>query len=198
MNKKSELSSVRVVAGLGNPGDEYTHTYHNVGMLALEYISKHLPDSWSCSQLRSPYKSFSYYTVTGPDKQTVVFVFPHTYMNESGLAVSRALQYFKLPLSSLLVLHDDSDMTIGSCKITFDQRSAGHRGIESIMQQCGGKNFYRGKIGIRPAQEVVRKKADEFVLKNISKKDFTVFEKEIFPYIISDIFTPLLKRLVVK
>lgn len=188
ISKHNNILSVYLVIGLGNPGNAYTYTYHNVGMLALDYIRKHLPSSWSCSELHSPHKYFSYYTIIGPQKKTIFFVFPRTYMNESGLAVLRALQYFKQPLSSLLVLHDDSDITIGSYKITFDQRSAGHRGIESIIQQCGGKNFYRGKIGIRPVQELVRKKADAFVLKRISKKDLTIFEKEIFPYIISDIF----------
>ena len=187
INKTSGLENIQMLAGLGNPGETYAHTYHNAGLLALTHLCDFPPHGWVCSGVHTPRNSFSYRTLTGPQKKTLLCIFPHTFMNESGRAIHDALLFFKLPVTSILVLHDDSDMTTGTYKITFDQRSAGHKGIASIIQQCASQEFYRCKIGIRPLEEIRRKKADEFVLKRISKKDMDVFEKNIFSHIISDI-----------
>jgi len=191
MNPKILPHAIKIIIGLGNPTDEYKNTYHNVGKLALAYFLSNIPPLWEISESRSPKKSFSYTKLIGSNNRSIICIEPHTFMNESGRAVQDTLLFFKLPLSSLLVLHDDSDMTIGTYKFSHDQRSAGHRGIESIIKNCGSKEFYRGKIGIRPAQEVTRKKADEFVLRKISKKDMILFEEEIFPKIISTLTTEI-------
>jgi PTH1 family peptidyl-tRNA hydrolase len=111
-----------------------------------------------------------------------------TYMNESGIALRDALSFFTTPLSHTLLFHDDSDINIGSYKISYNQRSAGHRGIESIITRCGSTEFWRVKIGIRPPQEKGRKKASEFVLKKISKKDTEILNEEVFPKIITELF----------
>ncbi len=183
MEQKNKNAPVQLIIGLGNPTEEYQYTYHNVGTLACAYMKDHLPEEWSMGEKHSPKKSFSYHKLHGPKKRELLLIQSLLYMNESGKALHDALSFFKIPLSHVLVLHDDSDMTIGTYKFSYNQRSAGHRGIESIIQHCGSQEFSRGKIGIRPAQEITRKKANEFVLKNILKKDFSIFEKEVFPKI---------------
>ncbi len=188
MNQKINPTQIKIIMGLGNPTDEYEHTYHNIGKLLLAYISTHAPENWTISDTQSPKKSFSYRKLQDTHGHTYICVEPLLFMNESGKALHEALSFFKAPLSSALIIHDDSDQTIGSYKISYNQRSAGHKGIESIMQQCGSQEFYRCKIGIRPVQEIVRKKANEFVLKRISKKDMSIFEKEVFPKITSSLF----------
>lgn len=191
MKQETSKKKIKLIIGLGNPTDEYRHTYHNVGRLLLEYLYQHLPEDWTALEPQSPKKSFAYRKIQDDRGHTYLCVEPLLFMNESGRALHEALSFFKMPLSSVLVIHDDSDQTIGSYKISYNQRSAGHKGIESIIQECGSQEFSRGKIGIRPAQEITRKKANEFVLKKISKKDITILEKEVFPKIATLLFSTL-------
>lgn len=91
-------------------------------------------------------------------------------MNESGSAVKNSLKYFKTSPDELLIIHDDSDILIGEYKLSFERGSGGHKGIESIIKHLKTNKFWRIRIGIRPPSRsgTPRKKAEEFVLKNIS------------------------------
>ncbi|MFA7202041.1 MAG: aminoacyl-tRNA hydrolase [Candidatus Paceibacterota bacterium] len=180
MKESIPFSSVQIIMGLGNPTDVYQQTYHNVGILAFSYIRERLPEEWTLSETHTPKKSFSYQKLQGPNKKTYLYIQSSLFMNESGRALSDALSFFKIPLSAVLVIHDDSDMALGTYKFSYNQRSAGHRGIESIIQLCGSQEFSRCKIGIRPTQEIIRKKANDFVLKKIPKKNIHILEKEVF------------------
>lgn len=180
-------NNIQLVVGLGNPSKQYARTYHNAGVLALHYICDHLPDGWILSESKHPKKSFTSRTLISPDKRKIIAVQPLVFMNESGRALYDALSFFHISISRVLVIHDDSDITIGSYKLSHNQRSAGHRGIESIITQCGSQIFFRAKIGIRSTEEAQRKKADEFVLKKISKKDMYILEN-VFSKLLSDIF----------
>jgi PTH1 family peptidyl-tRNA hydrolase len=168
----------KVFFGLGNPVDEYGNTYHNIGAKMLFFLSGTDPENF----ITPSRKHFAYV-----QKGSVVFARNKTYMNESGVAARELLAYFKRSHANLVVLHDDSDMTVGTYKLSFNQRSAGHHGIDSIIAGLGTSEFWRLKIGIRPAEEVVRKKAEEFVLKKISPVDEEIFEK-VFTEITSDVF----------
>jgi PTH1 family peptidyl-tRNA hydrolase len=174
--------------GLGNSSEEYTNTYHNVGAQALDYIRNNIPDNWTISEKKHQKKNFISTILTSPRGKRIITIKPLTYMNESGIALRDALSFFTTPLSHTLLFHDDSDINIGSYKISYNQRSAGHRGIESIITRCGSQEFWRVKIGIRPPQEKGRKKASEFVLKKISKKDTEILNEEVFPKIITELF----------
>lgn len=170
----THASNIHLVLGLGNPSDEYLHTYHNIGRLFVETVVG--------QSFETPSKKpFSYSKRDG-----IIFAHANTFMNESGKAAKEALSYFEIEPKHLLIAHDDSDMTVGTWKLSFDQRSAGHKGIQSIIDALGTQEFWRLKIGIRPANERTRKKAEEFVLKKISKKDQKIFE-EIFGDIIREI-----------
>ncbi len=158
----------KIFIGLGNPGTEYERTYHNIGKLAL--LSAAGVDERGFVQ--PSHKRFAYFQ-TG----MYSFVIPaEGYMNESGRFVKEALAYFKKDVHDAVVFHDDSDMKIGTFKFSYNQRSAGHHGIDSIIAMLGSSEFYRLKIGIRPESESVRKKAEEFVLKKISPGDAKTFE----------------------
>jgi PTH1 family peptidyl-tRNA hydrolase len=98
-------------------------------------------------------------------------------MNASGPALKSVSAYCKIPLDEILVCHDDSDMTVGKFKIVSNQRSAGHKGVQSIIDAFGTQDFWRCKIGIRPTTETVRQKAEKFVLKKICKEDQAIFTK---------------------
>ena len=104
-------------------------------------------------------------------------------MNKSGEFVKELIKKSKVKSENLLIVHDDSDIELGFYKLSFGRNSAGHRGVQNIISQLKTKNFWRLRIGIRPAREKARAKADELVLKNISpvskKKLEEVFKKAL-------------------
>ncbi len=151
----------RIFVGLGNPGEEYAHTYHNAGRLALKEITEHR--HMSLIQMLK-HKDIYEYLQAGD----AIFVLPLLYMNESGRAVREALKKFNAQPSDLVVLHDDSDIVIGKYKVSFARNSAGHKGVQSIIDALKTNGFTRVRIGIRPAREKQRQQAGEFALKKIT------------------------------
>lgn len=97
-------------------------------------------------------------------------------MNESGRFVVNMVRKYNIKPEKILIVHDDSDIESGKYKFSFGRGSAGHKGVESVINALKTKNFWRLRIGIRP-KKVLRKKAEEFVLKKITKKDLAVFNK---------------------
>lgn len=166
----------KIIVGLGNPGREYGNTYHNVGAVALREIGAALAAGGAELDWKTHRGLFEYAAADG-----TVLVRPLTFMNESGAAVREALKKWNGSPRNLIVIHDESDLTIGTYKLSSGRSAAGHKGIQSIMDALGSKEFLRVRIGIRPAQESARRKAGEFVLTTISKKDRAalapVFEK---------------------
>ena len=154
----------KLIVGLGNPGREFRATYHNAGFLALDFLVKrwHTKGKWT----RPRGKSFSYLEAR---RSAVVLVKPLTYMNDSGHAVLEALRFFKVSRENLIVLHDESDIQLGTARIASARGAAGHRGILSIMQALGTKEFFRIRIGIR--REGLAMPAEHLVLKTMTKAD---------------------------
>ncbi|HEX4104399.1 MAG TPA: aminoacyl-tRNA hydrolase [Candidatus Paceibacterota bacterium] len=162
---------VKVIVGLGNPGEEYANTYHNVGVQALRAIGEELA-AQGLPAFKTHRHLFEYSSVGD-----FALVIPLTFMNASGEAVKEALKKFNAEPRDLIVLHDESDLTVGNYKISKDRGAAGHKGVQSIMDVLGCNDFTRVRIGIRPAQEIKRKKAEEFVLSAIKPGDKTELRK---------------------
>jgi PTH1 family peptidyl-tRNA hydrolase len=162
-----------LIIGLGNPDPTLQNTYHNLGMLAVESLASDLSKEVKPVKFRANKGLFSYAKI---GKQT--FVKPLVFMNESGLAVKEAMRVFNAKPNNIVVIHDDSDITVGNVKYSSGGGSAGHKGISSIIQHINTNEFSRIRIGIRENNET-RKKAEEFVLSPITAKDHQVF-KEIF------------------
>jgi PTH1 family peptidyl-tRNA hydrolase len=159
------LMGVKLVLGLRNPGEEYKGTYHNVGGLFVDYLASVLGVSFKKARY------FEYAKSNG-----LILAKSLVYMNESGIAAAAAVKYFDLAGDQLSVAHDDSDLTLGNFKISAGQSAAGHHGIESVIVALGTKDFSRIRIGVRPGQEVKRKKAGEFVLNHISRNNSKILE----------------------
>ncbi len=104
-------------------------------------------------------------------KREVILVKTLSFMNQSGGAVTAAKRYFDSEPGKILVIHDDSDIPLGSFKLSFGRGSAGYQGIESIIRSLRTNKFYRLRIGIRPSREKKRKKANELVLKKITARE---------------------------
>jgi PTH1 family peptidyl-tRNA hydrolase len=131
-----------VIAGLGNPGPKYQWTRHNAGFFFLDRLA-HLEN------LSITRKSFS--GLTGEwnyNGDRLILLKPQTFMNLSGQAVMQALQFYKLPLSHLIVAHDELDIPFGTVRLKQGGGHGGHNGLRSIMEQLGKGDFTRLRIGI--------------------------------------------------
>lgn len=133
---------IRLVVGLGNPGNEYANTRHNAGVWYLRALTSQL----NCT-LRSEKKfQAEYGSCPQPD---VKLLFPMTYMNNSGQSVAHLLNFFKILPSEMLVAHDELDLPVGVIRLKFGGGSGGHNGLKSIIEHLGGDHqFYRLRLGI--------------------------------------------------
>ncbi|MBT9139250.1 MAG: Peptidyl-tRNA hydrolase [Syntrophomonadaceae bacterium] len=149
-----------VITGLGNPGNKYVGTRHNIGFKVIDRLSK----EHSISLEEKDIYIFGKGTIGGID---VILLKPLTFMNRSGLAVKKIAKKAnifpdKIP-NSLIVIHDDLDIDTGNIKIRRNGSSGGHRGIESIVQELGTKDFVRVKVGIGRDKDIP---VEEYVLTN--------------------------------
>ena len=138
-----------LVVGLGNPGQKYSRTRHNVGFQVVDAFAlqqKARVDSAVCQAIIG----------TASAGNTLVRIAkPITYMNESGVAVSCLLRRFSLQVEQLLVVHDDVDIPLGKVRVSRNRGDAGHLGVRSIAQHVGGEQFSRIRVGVgRPPDEV--------------------------------------------
>ena len=128
-----------LVVGLGNPGDTYARTRHNVGFMAVTTLAG-TDASW-----RTEKKAKT--AVVQNNGKKYIFVMPQTYMNLSGDAVGPLMAFYKIPLDNLIVIHDDMDLKAGATRHKIGGGSAGHNGIKSI-DAAVGPNYHRIRIGI--------------------------------------------------
>ncbi len=168
-NKRPEW---KIIVGLGNPDEKYTQTYHNAGWLSIEIIAAGLPKKADSRKNGL----FLYRKTNG-----AVLVKSLVYMNESGKAVAAAIKYFsgkenRICPENILVIHDDSDISIGEYKVSFGRGSAGHKGAQSIIDCLGTKNFWRFRVGIRKGPKL---KAGAFVLRKMTVADRQTIRKTI-------------------
>ena len=134
-----------VIAGLGNPGEEYDLTRHNTGRMAVDFFAHAMKFSdWHVDM-----KAKAHVRSGMVGKTAVALVAPDTFMNKSGVAVARFVKSAKAA-ERLVVVHDDLDLPLGSMKISYDRGSGGHKGLESVMRAVKTKRFIRVRIGVSP------------------------------------------------
>ncbi len=145
----------KLIIGLGNNGAKYEYTYHNVGFLAVDALQK-----------KEPLPDIPIIKISG-------------FMNEAGKTVLDLIRKYHINPETLLVIQDDVDLALGTYKLQYGRGSAGHKGVQNIIDVLGTKNFWRLRIGIQPLKSIStsRKKAEEFVLKNISKTNLKTLQK---------------------
>jgi len=140
-----------IIIGLGNPGKKFENTRHNVGFLVVDKIASNF--QFSIFNFQSKFNAeISEGKITD---EKIVLVKPQTFMNESGKAVKKIIK--NTPLDNLIIIHDDIDLPVGKIKIVKDRGSAGHKGVESIIQNIGNKNLIRIRIGIAGQKDVAAK-----------------------------------------
>jgi PTH1 family peptidyl-tRNA hydrolase len=153
-----------LVAGLGNPGREHRSDRHNVGWMVLDELAR-----LHGASFRSKFSGRLAETRVGEAR--IALLEPETYMNESGSSIQAATRFFKVPLTALLVVHDDVDLPVGRVQARLGGGLAGHNGLRSIAQRLGSQDFLRLRIGVgRPERGDPRPVAD-YVLSPFTPED---------------------------
>jgi PTH1 family peptidyl-tRNA hydrolase len=160
-----------IIAGLGNPGERYSGTRHNIGFMVIDEAA----GKWKCPLGLARWESLS--ARVSLFGQKVCLVKPMTYMNVSGRAIAGYVDFYKVPPQRLLVVHDDLDMKLGRIKLISGGGPGGHNGIRSLIEHLGNKDFFRLKIGIgRPGQDMVH---PDIPVERYVLTQFTDSEREV-------------------
>jgi PTH1 family peptidyl-tRNA hydrolase len=166
---------MKIIVGLGNPGKKYEGTRHNIGFIIVDRLAEEESADWKVN------KKFN--AMACKSDQTI-FVKPLGFMNNSGGSVVAILSYFKLlkktlgifkskgaDLSEILtVVHDDMDIPLGQYRVSIDSGSAGHKGVQSIIDHLKTKNFKRIRVGIAPEDRKIARTSN-FVLGKFKKEE---------------------------
>ena len=175
---------MKLIVGLGNPGDKYKNTRHNVGFMALNFILGY--DGYITARPSHEFKS-EMFTWTPPvdasehGENKIIFLKPQTYMNDSGQALQDICNFYKLDLEKdLLVIHDEIDLPFGSMRLSKDSAAAGHNGVKSIIENLGTQNFNRLRVGIEARTSREEKPTDVFVLENFTEAESATLQNDVF------------------
>jgi peptidyl-tRNA hydrolase, PTH1 family len=185
---------MKLIIGLGNPGEKYKNTRHNLGFMALDkflrefsmagkenwgkearFKSEVAEIEWQRQNQKSKIKNQKWTAQDSLEK--VILVKPLTYMNLSGGAVSAIASFYKILPQDIWVIHDDIDLNLGAMKIRLGGASAGHKGVESIIDSLGTDKFWRFRLGVgHPINKSKIKNqrskimpVDEYVLKGFGR-----------------------------
>lgn len=167
---------MKLIVGLGNPGKEYEKTRHNAGFMVIDnYVKNH--NLHPKEKMNGTY----YETKIGTDK--IILLKPQSYINLSGDVIKKYLDYFKINIADIIIIHDDMDLAVGIIKLREKGGSAGHNGLNNIEAQLHTQNYKRVKIGISHGEETVN-----HVLGKFNKKEKEIVDQliEICEEIITD------------
>ncbi|AMD81593.1 peptidyl-tRNA hydrolase [Mycoplasmopsis canis PG 14] len=158
---------MKLIVGLGNPGNEYKFTRHNAGFLVIDRICKKLNITLNKSKFNGEYAKVD----------ELIVAKPLTYMNLSGNFIQQLSEFFKIDSSDILVIHDEKDIDLGKASIKVGGSAGSHNGIKSIVTQLGNKqDFKRMKIGIKKAFNGELK---DFVLGKFTEEEILIIDKVI-------------------
>lgn len=178
---------MKLIVGLGNPGPKYILTRHNIGFMLLDVLAQEF--GGSSARWKSEFKAETMkITMAG---QQVMLVKPQTFMNLSGESVQPIVGMFKIPLTDVLVAHDEIDLPFGELRFQSKRGPGGHNGIKSVHQMLGSDEYCRMRIGVgRPKQFVndagevtgPTMEVHAYVLQNFSKEEQHQLSEDLFSH----------------
>ena len=141
---------MKLIVGLGNPGEKYEGTRHNLGFEVLDKLAHRIKNQESRWEHNARLKSdiLQQSLILNSHSLQLVLAKPQTFMNNSGIAVSMLTNFFKVAAEDLVVIQDDLDLHLGQIKIRLGGAGAGHHGVESIIERLGTDKFIRIRLGI--------------------------------------------------
>ena len=131
-----------LIVGLGNPGQKYEHTRHNMGFLTVDLLAEQLNVKLNKVKFKSAYNIVRF------GGQKCLVMKPQTYMNLSGEAVHEAAQFYKIPADHVLVIYDDVSLPVGKLRVRPTGSAGGHNGIKDIIAHLGTQEFQRIRVGV--------------------------------------------------
>lgn len=169
---------MRIITGLGNPGEKYNKTRHNIGFMAVDKIQEiHSLENF---KLEKKFKSEISKGEIGGEK--IMLVKPQTFMNNSGDALQSIIKFYKLGVKDAIVIHDEVDLPLGKLKISHSKSAAGHNGIKSIIEHLGSEKLIRLRLGVSPNKKLPSSKTVKYVLQN-----FSLFQKKELNKVLSKV-----------
>lgn len=175
---------MKLLVGLGNPGQRYENTRHNAGFWALDEIARIAGANWDSGAVDKFLGEVAKGQVLD---EACVFLKPMTFMNLSGRSVMKIAQFYKIHPLDWIVIHDDIDLATGKVKARTGGGHGGHNGIRSIMEESGRDDFLRVKLGVgrppkledgRPMMDVA-----DYVLRQMPHQEVTDYVKAVMPEI---------------
>ena len=161
---------MKLIIGLGNPGEEYKKTRHNAGFLAVNKIADNF--QFPVSSFQSKFNAEISQGII--DDEKIILAKPQTFMNNSGQTVKAIVDYYKIKPENIIVIQDDLDILLGEYKISKNKNSGGHKGVQSIIDYLGTKDFIRIRIGIMTENK--KTPTEKFVLEGFSEEEMKVVE----------------------
>lgn len=162
---------MKCIIGLGNPGNKYEGTRHNIGFDIIDYIAKGTNVTLDSNKFKAQFGKGTY------QGEQFLLVKPQTFMNLSGEAIRPIIDYYKIDLSDCIVLYDDLDIDVGTIRLRQTGSAGGHNGIKSTIQHLGTKEFQRIRIGVgRPQNNIPIVK---YVLQRFSEDEQPTMNKVI-------------------
>lgn len=166
---------IRMVAGLGNPGDEYENTRHNAGFKSIDVLAAQAGVTYWKNQLGAEVATIQVHDPEAEGgRREVMLVKPQSYMNASGGPISKLCAQYKIRVEELLVIHDELDIPEGDVRVKVGGGHAGHNGLRSIIDKMGSRDFSRIRTGI--GNPPGRMAVADFVLKQFRPKELEDFE----------------------
>jgi peptidyl-tRNA hydrolase, PTH1 family len=196
---------MKLLVALGNPGKEYEKTRHNAGFMLINRIKEayKFPDFGFDKKFNAdisissipllPLAGEGGPTHVGPDEsdtgknQKIILAKPQTFMNNSGQAVKSILDFYKLTPEDLIVIHDDIDIEIGKYKTSQGSGSAGHNGVQDIIDKLGTSDFKRIRIGVANDKLRTQIEPSDFVLQKFLDEEITILTSEVSSSILLEV-----------
>ena len=169
------MRTTYLICGLGNPGEQYKNTRHNVGFMILDEAAKKFNERFKDNK-----RLFSsVFTLTNSNGR-FVFIKPNTFMNMSGVAIKAAMSYFDIDVENVIVFVDDVNLPFGCIRLRPIGGDGGHNGLKNIISCIGenGENFKRIRIGLGAND---REKLSDYVLSELSKNDVKLLQDAVIP-----------------
>ena len=165
------MHKIKLFVGLGNPGEQYLETRHNVGFWWIDFIGQNHKLS-----LKNSKKYFGEFSKHNDDGE-VFFLKPSTFMNDSGKSVQALAKFYKIEPEEILVIHDELDIQPGTAKLKLGGGHGGHNGLKSIQTFLGSNNFWRLRIGVGHPGD--KSKVIGYVLNKPSKIEMQLIQESI-------------------
>lgn len=154
----------KLVVGLGNPGRKYKNSKHNIGFMALDHYA---------NNAKIKFKKKSTMNAEIAEDGDLILAKPLTFMNLSGIAVRKIVDYYNIENDHILVIYDDVDLPFAKLRLRYKGGPGGHNGIKSIIQHLDSQNFNRIRFGIDKSERVEMK---DYVLSDFSKTEFKILK----------------------